>query len=192
MAGGPYLDPHPRGEDCDEHTENIAIICQQGTECFGEPVLDIINRACGRVFDYESSIYSRETKDGYQLFNQSLWSTPEEQRDAQCRLLAHSLWIVDPKALLKEELRIGFRYQLPALPDETSVFTWVDGQQSSPDDTQAEIESQYLSVRVAETVEEIESWVASYLDFQVNPNGSEQTVIEWSNEAARTIDEIRI
>ncbi|EJN57335.1 hypothetical protein HSB1_42980 [Halogranum salarium B-1] len=72
------------------------------------------------------------------------------------------------------------------------MFTWVDGQQSSPDDTQAEIESQYLSVRVAETVEEIESWVASYLDFQVNPNGSEQTVIEWSNEAARTIDEIRI
>lgn len=192
MAGGQYLDPHPRDEDCDEHTENIAIICQQKVDCFGEPVLDIVNRACRKVVDYEDSINSRETKDGLQLFEQSVWSSPDEERDAQCQLLAHSLWIVDPLTLLKDELRVGFKYQLAALPDEASVFTWVDGQQNNPDDIRAEIESQYLSVRVADTAEDIEAWVTSYLDFGVNPNGSEQTVIEWSNDAAETIDDIRI
>lgn len=192
MAGGQYLDPHPRDEDCDEHTENIAIICQRDVDCFGEPVLNIVDRACENVVDYGDSIKSRETRDGYQLFEQSVWSSPEEERDAQCQLLAHSLWIVDPQTLLEEEIRIGFKYQIAALPDEASVFTWVDGEQSNPDDIKAEIESQYLDVRVADTVEDIEAWVTSYLDFGVNPNGSEQTVIEWSNEAAKAIDNIRI
>ncbi|WP_224268357.1 hypothetical protein [Haloprofundus salinisoli] len=192
MAGGQYLDPHPRDEDCDEHIENILIICQQNADCFGDPVIDIVNRACKKVVDYGDSIGSRETKDGYQLFEQSVWSSPEEQRDAQCRLLAHSLWIIDPQTLLEKELRVGFRYQLATLPAEARVFTWIDEQQSNPDKTRAEIESQYLSIRVADTVEDIEAWVASYLDFGVNPNGSEQTVIEWSNEAAEMIDDIRI
>lgn len=191
MAGGQYLDPHSRDEDCDEHTENIAIICQQDVDCFGEPVLNIVERACKGVVDYGKSIDSRETTDGLEIFKQSVWSSPEEERDAQCQLLAHSLWIVDPQTLLEEELRVGFKYQITALPDEASVFTWVDRQQSNPDEIRAQIETQYLDVRIADTAEDIEDWVRSYLDFGVNPNGSEKTVIEWSNEAAQTIDDIR-
>jgi len=191
MSGGQYLDPHPRNEDCDEHTENIVIISEDGGDCFGEPVLDIINRACNNVLDYGDSIDSRQTKDGYQLFENSVWSSPEKRRDAQCRLLAHSLWIIHPQLLLERELRVGFTYQIRSLPDESKVFTWIDGQQSNPKETREEIESQFLRVRVADTKQEIESWITSYLDFGVNPNGSEQTVIEWSNEAAESIDDIR-
>ena len=190
MAGGQYLDPYSWDEGCDEHTENIVIICQQDTDCFGESVENIIRRACGDVVDYGDSIDSRETKEGLQLFKQSVWSSPEEVRDAQCQLLAHSLWIVDPETLLERELRVGFMQQFSGLPDETGVFTWIDSQPDNPDELQAEIESQFLNVRIADTVSDIESWITGYLDYGVNPNSSEPTVIEWSNEAANQIDRI--
>ncbi len=191
MPGGPYLDPHPRDEDCDEHTQNIVIICNDDRNCFGEPVLDIVSRAYKNVHDYGDSIKSRETVDGYRLFEKSVWSHPEEQRDAQCRLLGHSLWIIEPELLLENEYRVGFSYQIRALPDQTRLFTWIGDRQSGTQVTRDEIESHYPGIRIAEAAETIESWVASYLDFGVNPKGSEQTVIEWSNDAAEAIDKIR-
>ncbi|WP_143421132.1 hypothetical protein [Halorubrum ezzemoulense] len=190
MAGGQYLDPYSWDEGCDKHTENIAIICQQDADCFGKPVENIVQDARKDVVDYGESIDFRETKDGLQLFEQSVWSPPEELRDAQCQLLTHSLWIVDPETLLEKELRVGFRQQFSGLPDETAVFTWIDNQPNNPTELRAEIETQFLNVRIADTLSDIESWISGYLSFRVNPNGSEPTVIEWSNEAADEIDSI--
>ncbi|MDB2262255.1 hypothetical protein PM035_15620 [Halorubrum ezzemoulense] len=190
MAGGQYLDPYSRDEGCDEHTENIVIIRQQDADCFGKPVESIVQEACKDVVDYGESIDSRETKDGLRLFKQSVWSQPEESRDAQCQLLTHSLWIVDPETLLERELRVGFRQQFSGLPDETAVFTWIDNQPNNPNELRAEIETQFLNVRIADTLSDIESWISGYLGFSVNPNGSEPTVIEWSNEAADEIERI--
>ena len=190
MAGGQYLDPHPRGEICDEHTENIAIICQQEADCFGEPVLKIIDRACKKVSDYGDSIDSRNTKNGFQLFERSINGSSSESRDAQCQLLAHSLWIVDPETLIEDGLASNIRFQLVALPSQASVFTWVNKQKSNRDKICRDIESRHLGVRVADSAEEFESWVTGYLDFGVNPNTGEETAIEWSNEAADKIDNI--
>ncbi|MDB2239240.1 hypothetical protein [Halorubrum ezzemoulense] len=190
MPGGTYLDPYSREQGCDEHTERVAIICQQDSFCFGEPISDIIEAACEEVSDYGDSIDSTQTTDGLQLFERSLESS-DEGLDAQCKLLAHSLWIVDPLVLIKQQEKIGFRFQLPRLPDEASVYTWVDKQHKNPENLQREIESTHRDIRIADTVKDIKYWVKSYLDFRVNPNGSEPTVIDWSNEAADEIDDIR-
>jgi len=194
MAGGSYIDPHNRGESCGSHTENIAIICSPGSNCFGEPVLDIVKRACRDIKDYGDSIKSRENTSGLELLKQSKphTGTEEEQRDAECKLLAHSLWLVDHETLLDDSLGVPLAYQVRNLPDESCVFTWISEGNADSQRVKKNIQSQYTNVQIAQSSDRIEELVRGYLEFRVNPNGSEQTVIEWSHEAADKIDAIRI
>lgn len=192
MTGGSYIDPYSSEDGCDVHTENIAVICRDDRNCFGQPLTDVINQAYTNVEDLGSSIKTRETTGGLDLLRRSTPNngTQAEQRDAQCKLLTHSLWIIDPETILNDILQVSLAFQVRCLPDESRVFTWVDDQNTAED--KSNIENQFTGVRVADSIDDLESWVEGYLDFQVNPDGSEQTVIAWSNEVANQIDNISI
>jgi len=193
MAGSSYIDPYPRNEPCTEHTEDIAIICSEGAMCFGEPVLDLVQRTCAKLEDYGDSIQTRESKDAIDLVKQSCPAqdnSPEDQRHAERMLLTHSLWLIDHETLLNDKFWTPLTYQIRNLPDESSVYTWIKGDHEEFESVQSDIDTQFQKINVATSKEDLERWISGYIGFQVNPNGSEKTVIEWSHKVADQIDDI--
>ena len=193
MAGGSYIDPYPRDESCKKHTEDVAIICSPSTRCFGEPAPNFVRRVCDNVRDYGNTIETRESENAIDLLKQSCpnrGDSREAQRNAEKMLLTHSLWLIDHQTLLDSDFWTSLCYQVRNLPDESEVCTWISEDHEDVESLRSEITSQFGKIRVATSQDQLERLVSGYIGFQVNPNGSEQTVIEWSHKVADKIDDI--
>ena len=193
MAGGVYIEPYPRDEPCEKHEENIAIICEPGTECFGEPLIDLICRVCSSIDGYEDSIVTCKNEEGLDLFEASRpvrGTEREDQLHAQKMLLTHSLWLIDHNTILKESSWVPLTYQVANLPDESKVYTWIPNDHPQIGEIRRDIRSQFDKIKIATSRSEMESKIEGYLGYQVNPDGSEATVIEWSHKVANKIDDL--
>lgn len=183
---------YPRDEDLDEHTESIAILCESGANCFEEPVASVLESAFTETQGYGDSINASPNEDAIDYLRKSCpenGGSREEQVNAQKYLLSHSLWLLSHETILEEDLRLSLNMQIRLLPRQACVLSWVNPSKDQ-EAIKREIKSIYPDAVVATSPGELKQSVQSYLGWQVNPNGSAQTVIEWSHEAAEAIDVI--
>lgn len=171
-------------DDIRFHDENIVIICDPDSSCFGSTPVDIIREEKQKVDDHPDAVDATPEPNGLDIARRA-----ETDYRSQMELLVNSLWLIHYPCLLESDCASAISNNARLVPGAGHVVIWVDCE-GSREDVKSQLDGIIPRAYIKTSESDFRKHVWGYLNNNSNPKNGKEDLRDWSQKVLTRLESI--